>query len=320
MSYIDRTKVAFGDASGSTKVILTGAVIGFLLPAVLSPYFAFLAAQYYLFALLALSLGLLWGYVGILSFGQAAFFGLGAYIMAWSFQYMFVPGINPAYVALVLAPLVNGAIAGVLGLFLFYSDVKDVYFVIITLALSVILEQLAVSVTSIFGGFNGIYLPRMAVSIPGVFNYQLSNDRLFYYVALLALVGGYYVQAATVTPAAVGLAVVFLAFLSGIKVIDDAQDFDYDRSIDKRTVAVVLGREHAYRAAYALMATGMVAVLALAAASPTVPTSAAAAPVVFGAVAAVARRAGPERATKLLIRGSYLFLAVLVAAVWFRPF
>ena len=136
----------------------------------------------------------------------------------------------------------------------------------------------------------------------------------------LALVGGYYVQAATVTPAAVGLAVVFLAFLSGIKVIDDAQDFDYDRSIDKRTVAVVLGREHAYRAAYALMATGMVAVLALAAASPTVPTSAAAAPVVFGAVAAVARRAGPERATKLLIRGSYLFLAVLVAAVWFRPF
>ncbi|WP_248895303.1 branched-chain amino acid ABC transporter permease [Haloplanus halobius] len=193
MSYIDRTKVAFGDASGSAKVILTGAVIAFLLPAVLSPYFAFLAAQYYLFALLALSLGLLWGYVGILSFGQAAFFGLGAYIMAWSFQYTFVPGINPAYVALVLAPLVTGGIAGVLGLFLFYSDVKDVYFVIITLALSVILEQLAVSVTSVFGGFNGIYLPRMAVSIPGVFNYQLSNDRLFYYVALLALVGGYLV-------------------------------------------------------------------------------------------------------------------------------
>lgn len=193
MSYIDRTKVAVRDASESGKVLLTAAVIAFLLPIVLEPYLAFLTAQYYLFSLLALSLGLLWGYVGILSFGQAAFFGLGAYIMAWSFKYTFVPGINPAYVALLLVPLVTGAIAGLLGLFLFYSDVKDVYFVIITLALSVILEQLAVSVTSVFGGFNGIYLPRMAVSIPGVFSYQLSNDRLFYYVALIALVGGYLV-------------------------------------------------------------------------------------------------------------------------------
>ena len=193
MSYIDRTKGAVRHASMSTKVILGATAVAVLLPLVLQPYLAFLAAQYYLFALMGLSLGLLWGYVGILSFGQAAFFGLGAYIMAWSFQYTFVPGINPAYVALVLAPLVTGGAAGLLGLFLFYSDVKDVYFVIITLALSVILEQLAVSVSSIFGGFNGIYLPRMAVSIPGVFSYQLSNDRLFYYVALLALVGGYLV-------------------------------------------------------------------------------------------------------------------------------
>jgi len=41
--------------------------------------------------------------------------------------------------------------------------------------------------------------------------------------------------------------------------------------------------------------------------------------VLIGAVALFARRAGPELATMLLIRGSYLFLAVLVAAVWFRP-
>ncbi|MFB6107286.1 MAG: branched-chain amino acid ABC transporter permease [Haloplanus sp.] len=193
MSYIDRTKVAIRRASVSKKVILGVTAVAFLLPIVLQPYLAFLAAQYYLFSLLALSLGLLWGYVGILSFGQAAFFGLGAYVMAWSFKYAFVPGINPAYVALVLAPLVTGGAAALLGLFLFYSDVKDVYFVIITLALSVILEQLAVSISSVFGGFNGIYLPRMSLSIPGVVSYQLSNDRLFYYLALVALVGGYLV-------------------------------------------------------------------------------------------------------------------------------
>jgi len=134
-----------------------------------------------------------------------------------------------------------------------------------------------------------------------------------------ALVGGYYVQATTVSPTVVALAAVFLVVLSGIKVIDDAKDYDYDRSIEKRTAAVAMGPDAAYRAAYALMATGMVAVLVLAAGLDGVPPGAAAAPVVFAAVALVARRAGPALATKLLIRGSYLFLAVLVAAVWFRP-
>jgi len=135
----------------------------------------------------------------------------------------------------------------------------------------------------------------------------------------LALLGGYFVQAGALSPAILGLAGVFLLFLAGIKIVDDAQDYDYDRSIDKQTVAVVLGKRGAYRAAYALMATGMVAVLVLVAGLPAVPPSATAAPLAFGAVALVARRAGPELATMLLIRGSYLFLAVLVGAVWFRP-
>lgn len=135
----------------------------------------------------------------------------------------------------------------------------------------------------------------------------------------LGLLGGYFVQAGTLSPAVLGLAGVFLCFLSGIKIIDDAQDYEYDRSIDKRTVAVVLGYRGAYRAAYATMATGMVAVLVLAVGVPAIPPSASGAPLAFGIVALIARRADPELATMLLIRGSYLFLAVLVGAVWFRP-
>jgi len=134
-----------------------------------------------------------------------------------------------------------------------------------------------------------------------------------------ALVGGYYVQATAISPAVLALAAVFLVVLSGIKVVDDATDHDYDRSIGKRTAAVALGPAGAYRAAYALMATGIVAVVAFAVGLDGVPESAVVAPVVFGAVALVARRAGPELATMLLIRGSYLFLAALVTAVWFRP-
>ena len=134
-----------------------------------------------------------------------------------------------------------------------------------------------------------------------------------------ALVGGFYVQAATLTPLVVALAVVFVTILSGIKVIDDAKDYEYDRSIDKRTVAVALGRERARTTAYALMTLGMLAVVVLALTLPGIPPSAGFAAVAFGGVALVSRRAEPELATKLLIRGSYVFLAVLVATVWFRP-
>ncbi len=132
-----------------------------------------------------------------------------------------------------------------------------------------------------------------------------------------ALLGGFYVQATYLSPAVVAFAAVFLVVLSGIKAIDDATDHDYDRSIDKRTAAVVLGPRRARTVAYGLMATGMVVVVALAAVDVFPPASAAA-PLVFAVVAGFARRAGEDDglATKLLIRGSYLFMAVLVAAVW----
>jgi len=135
----------------------------------------------------------------------------------------------------------------------------------------------------------------------------------------LALVGGYYVQAERLSATVLGLAAVFFLFLSGIKIIDDSQDYDYDRSIDKHTVAVALGPRRAHRVAYGLMATGMVAVIGMAAGLEGIPPGAAGAPLAFSVVAVYARRAGPELATMLLIRGSYLFLAVLVATVWFRP-
>jgi 1,4-dihydroxy-2-naphthoate octaprenyltransferase len=134
----------------------------------------------------------------------------------------------------------------------------------------------------------------------------------------LALVGGYYVQAETLTAVPVAFAAVFLVVLSGIKIVDDAQDYAYDRSIGKRTVAVVLGRPRARRMAYGLMAVGMVGVVSLAAVG-VFPPGAAGAPVVFAAVAVLTRRRDAELSTMLLVRGSYLFLAVLVAAVWFRP-
>jgi lycopene cyclase domain-containing protein len=134
----------------------------------------------------------------------------------------------------------------------------------------------------------------------------------------LCIVSGHYVQTGAVDPTPVAFAAVFLVTLSGVKVVDDATDHDYDRSIGKRTVAVALGRTRARDLAYALMAAGMFG-LVVAAVSGVVPASAPLAAPAFAAVALVARRAGPELATMLLVRGAYLFLAVVTVAAWLRP-
>ena len=136
----------------------------------------------------------------------------------------------------------------------------------------------------------------------------------------LALLGGYYVQARTLSVPVVAFAALFFVILAGIKVVDDATDYDYDRTIDKRTVAVVLGPARARQTAYGLMALGLAGVVVLTLAG-VFPPSSVGSVAAFGVVAVFARRAGAddELATMLLVRASYLFLAVLVVAVWFQP-
>ncbi|WP_049902715.1 UbiA family prenyltransferase [Halococcus agarilyticus] len=134
----------------------------------------------------------------------------------------------------------------------------------------------------------------------------------------LSILGGYYVQTGTFSVPSLAFAAVFLVLLSGIKVIDDAKDDAYDRSIDKRTVAVMLGRARARRVAYGLVALALVGVL-VGATAGVFPPSTALAAVAFAGVAVTTRRLEPRRATEVLMRGSYVFLGLLFLAVWFRP-
>ncbi|MDL5361566.1 UbiA family prenyltransferase [Halalkalicoccus sp. NIPERK01] len=134
----------------------------------------------------------------------------------------------------------------------------------------------------------------------------------------LAILGGFYVQTRSLEPIALAFSLVFLALLSGVKVIDDQQDYAYDVSIEKRTVAVALGPARARSAAYGLMVLALALVVGFALLGIFPPGTTLAA-LAFGAVAAVSRRADPEVATMLLVRGAYVFLALLLAAVYFRP-
>ncbi|KAB1197203.1 MULTISPECIES: lycopene cyclase domain-containing protein [Haloferax] len=134
----------------------------------------------------------------------------------------------------------------------------------------------------------------------------------------LAILGGYYVQTGTLAAMPLAFAGVLLLVLAGIKIIDDAKDYDYDESIDKRTVAVALGLDASFRLAYALVGAGIFFVVA-GSISGTFPPFAAVAALAFALVVVLARPAPPRLATMMLVRGSYVFLALLVVAVAFRP-
>ncbi|MGA7814957.1 ABC transporter permease subunit, partial [Caballeronia sp.] len=89
---------------------------------------------YMIMAVLALSLALVWGFGGILCFGQSAFFGLGAYTYAIA-----MINIGESTTPLILAVLVPAAFAALLGYFMFYGRISDVYLGVITLTVTLIL-------------------------------------------------------------------------------------------------------------------------------------------------------------------------------------
>lgn len=134
----------------------------------------------------------------------------------------------------------------------------------------------------------------------------------------LAILGGHYVQVQAISLEALALAGVFVVLLSGVKIVDDLQDYAWDRANSKRSAGVVLGFDRAHRVALGLMAVALAATVGLALVEVVERASALAAGA-FGPVLYVARRRDPRIGTMLLIRGSYLFLAVLVAVAWWRP-
>jgi ABC-type branched-subunit amino acid transport system permease subunit len=167
---------------------------------ILTPRFAELdtvleLTVYVIMAILALSLALIWGYGGILCFGQSAFFGLGAYTYAIS---MFNMG--ESTVPFLLAIVLPAAFAVLLGYFIFYGRISDVYLGVITLTVTLILFNAVNSTagpefhigSARLGGFNGI---------PGIPPLNIPGDR----TAALDLEGMFYLSTAMLIATYFGL-------------------------------------------------------------------------------------------------------------------
>ncbi len=142
------------------------------------PFYLDLVRRVMIFAIAALSLNLILGYGGMVSFGHAAYLGIGAYSVGVLAHY----GINNGYLQWALAIGASALVALAIGAVSIRTS--GVYFIMITLAFTQMLYYLGISIAE-YGGDDGM---RLAVKsqFPGLID--LNDANAFYYLVLAFLV------------------------------------------------------------------------------------------------------------------------------------
>lgn len=176
-----------------------------LLPLFLSPFRVSLVGKYITYAIVALSLDLIWGHTGILSLGHGVFFGLGGYgfgmylklvasgsslpdFMSWSGRTS-LPWFWDFYktpsTTIFMVIMVPALLAFLLGLLTFTNRIKGVYFSILSQALALVFVTLFVGLQEYTGGTNGItdFSTLFGLPIAGK-----TTKYIWYYVALAILI------------------------------------------------------------------------------------------------------------------------------------
>lgn len=154
------------------------AVIAFLLVfPFLVPYEA-LAVRILVYGLFALGFNLVFGYMGVLSFGHAAFFGMGAYGTGIAMVHFGVPW----YAAIPLGVVVAGVTAMVMGGIAIRS--RGIYFAMVTLALAQCVYYLVYQASSLSGGEDGLTGVSVGTVDWGLLSFNLMNPTAKYYFVL----------------------------------------------------------------------------------------------------------------------------------------
>jgi branched-chain amino acid transport system permease protein len=186
----EATKVEFGETippvpltdRRALALIAVLAVLPLGIGTLYSSFFLALLTLVFAWALLALSLDLVVGYVGLLSFGHAAFWGLGAYATALVAIHL----TNSFLLALAVSIVVTAVVAWVIGAL--SIRLAGIYFLIITLAFAEIFQEASITFDDVTGGSDGLAgMPTM--ELLGVVN--LGDTVVFYYVALAIVLAVY---------------------------------------------------------------------------------------------------------------------------------
>jgi ABC-type branched-subunit amino acid transport system ATPase component/ABC-type branched-subunit amino acid transport system permease subunit len=142
-----------------------------------------LATEIVVFSLLAIAYNLLMGYTGLVSFGHAAFFGLGGYAAGLT-QLHLVRGTVVPLLAGVAGATVAGAAIGFL-----LMRKRGVYFSLLTLAFTQMFFYLVYGATGLTGGENGLGgIERFPLTLFAL-RLDLGDKRVYYYVAALLAAG-----------------------------------------------------------------------------------------------------------------------------------
>ena len=155
--------------------------VPWLIPALADRFWVNVIAEILIWSLLAASVNLLFGYVGLLSFGQALYFGFGMYGVAIGVE-RFGLGFWPALGLGVVAPVGAAFVAGIFAVRLTWH-----YFAIITVVFSLIFYFLALTMKPITGGDDGI-----SFTLPATFringaDWGLANETFQYFFILLTV-------------------------------------------------------------------------------------------------------------------------------------
>jgi branched-chain amino acid transport system permease protein len=168
--------MGFSRSQGIALLVMVALII--LSPSVLYPVFLM---KVLCFALFACAFNLMIGYVGLLSFGHAAFFGMGSYVTAWTIKHW---GISAE-----VAILLGGATGAALGLVLGWLAIRrqGIYFAMITLALAQMVYFFCLQ-APFTGGEDGIQqVPRGRLF--GLIS--LDGDMTIYWVVAIIFLAGF---------------------------------------------------------------------------------------------------------------------------------
>jgi len=127
--------------------------------------------------LAAMATNLLVGHSGIMAFGHAAYFGLGAYGTGLFIKYV-MPSTPLGFIVGVLAGTLGGAIVGYL-----LAKLRGIYFALATIAFGQVFYFIAFRWNSVTGGDNGLTFQRQPIHL-GFTDFSLSSGVAYYYLAL----------------------------------------------------------------------------------------------------------------------------------------
>jgi len=171
------------------RTLILGACVLLLLAApplatwIGQPYYIELLRRVMIFAIAAVSLNLILGYGGLVSFGHAAYLGVGGYSVGILAFY----GIHNGWLQWAVAILASALVAFAIGAISVRT--RGIYFIMITLAFTQMLYYLGISVEE-YGGDDGMRL-KVKSQFSGLVD--LADPVTFYYLVLVLLLGCMYV-------------------------------------------------------------------------------------------------------------------------------